>query len=97
MTDRSHILHFLKEHKKELEERFGVTKIGLFGSYARGEQHENSDIDLAVELHSENKFRSFFALKAYLEQVLHTSIDLGIESTLKPVIKESVKKEIIYV
>lgn len=97
MTNRSHILHFLKEHKNELEERFGVTKIGLFGSYARNEQHTNSDIDLAVELQSENKFRSFFALKEYLEHALHTSIDLGIESTLKPVVKTSIQEEIIYV
>ncbi len=97
MTNRSAILHFLKQHKDELEKEFGVTKIGLFGSYARNEQNEHSDIDIAVELHSANRFRSFFALKSYLEHALNTPIDLGIESTLKPVIKASVKKEIIYV
>ena len=41
------ILEFLKSHKSELNNRFGVTKIGLFGSYARNEATDKSDIDIA--------------------------------------------------
>jgi len=94
---KSFILHFLKQHKNYLKQEFGLTKIGLFGSYAREEAHEGSDVDLAVEIESPNKFRSFFALKAYLEQHLNHKIDLGIESTLKPTVKQQIKDEIIYV
>jgi hypothetical protein len=47
-----------------------------------------SDIDIAVEIESQNKFRSFFGLKYYLEEKLHNKIDLGIESALKPAARE---------
>ena len=94
---KTFILNFLKEHKVYLQEHYGLTKIGLFGSYVRNEQHQNSDIDIAVEIESHNKFRSFFALKAYLEKHLHQHVDLGIESTLKPVVRKQVQDEIIYV
>jgi len=94
---QAYILDFLKEHKQELHHRFGLTKIGLFGSFARDEQTEESDIDLAVEIISDNKFRSFFGLKAYLEENLHRKIDLGIESSIKPIVKKYIKKEIVYV
>jgi predicted nucleotidyltransferase len=90
------ILDFLRSHKDEMHEKFGLIKIGLFGSYVRGEQREDSDIDLAVEIESSNKFRSFFGLKAYLENGLQKRIDLGIEGSLKPVVHEYVEKEIVY-
>lgn len=95
--DKSEILHFLTSKKQELHQSFGLVKIGLFGSYARGEERGDSDIDLAVEIESENKFRSFFGLKNYLEKELSKNIDIGIESTLKPIVKNSIKSEIIYV
>ena len=94
---KEEIIDFLKEHKGELEERFGVTKIGLFGSFSRNSENKTSDIDIAVELESENKFRTFFELKYYLEENFATQVDLGIESTLKKEIKESISKDIIYV
>jgi hypothetical protein len=97
MITQMKILTFLLDHKETLRERFGVTQIGLFGSYARGEATEESDVDIAVEIDAPNKFRSFFGLKYYLETNLYPKIDLGIESTLKPIAKEFVSKEIIYV
>ena len=87
------ILDFLSSHKAELAQKYGVTKIGLFGSYARG---EDCDVDIAVEIDSTNKFRSFFNLKYFLEDNLHKKIDLGIESTLKPIAKKYIEKEIVY-
>ena len=97
MMTQTDILDFLKEHKQELHRRFGLTKIGLFGSYVRGEETLDSDIDLAVEIESDNKFRSFFALKTYLEEHLHSKVDLGIESSIKPIVKKYIEKEIVYV
>ncbi len=97
MTSKLHILSFLSDHKEALKQNFGVTQIGLFGSYARDDANEESDVDIAVEIEAPNKFRSFFGLKNYLETNLYPKIDLGIESTLKPIAKEFVKKEIIYV
>lgn len=94
---RDQILEFLRQHKQEMHDRFGVTKIGLFGSYARGEAREDSDIDIAVELEGDRLFRKFFALESYLKSSLNKEIDLGIESTLKKIVRERIVKEIHYV
>lgn len=95
--NKQEIIEFLISHKRELYEKYGVTRIGLFGSYARDEAKEGSDIDIAVEIESKNKYRSFFGLKRHLEESLNNKVDLGIESTLKPVAREYILKEIIYV
>lgn len=74
-----------------------MTKIGVFGSVARDEANAKSDIDIAVEMKSENKFRNFMALERYLKKLLGKRIDLGVESALKPSVRDEVKKEIVYV
>lgn len=94
---REEILQFLTAHKSELEGRFGVLKIGLFGSYARGDAREDSDIDVAVELVKENIADRYFGLLHYLEDNLHKKIDLGIESNIKPALRPYIMKEIRYV
>lgn len=94
---REQILDFLRQHKKEMHDRFGVTKIGLFGSYARGDAREDSDIVIAVEMEGDRLFRKFFALEFFLKSNLHKEIDLGIASSLKPIVREKVEKEIHYV
>jgi len=94
---KEYILEFLKSNKELLKENYQVTKIGLFGSYARDEAKESSDIDIAVELESKNSFRSFFSLLHFLEDSFSKKIDLGIESSLKPLAKKEILKEIIYV
>ncbi len=94
---REQILDFLKQHKEEMNNRFGVVKIGLFGSYARGDAREDSNIDIAVELEGDRLFRKFFALEAFLNLRFQKNIDLGIESTLKQIARERVAKEILYV
>jgi len=95
--DKGKIIEFLVLHKQELYEKYGVTRIGLFGSYARDEATEGSDIDIAVEIESKNKYRSFFGLKRYLEENLKNKVDLGIESTLKSIAKKYILKDMIYV
>ena len=50
IRNRNDIILFLQTHKDELAQRFGVTSIGLFGSYARGDERDDSDIDIAIEL-----------------------------------------------
>jgi predicted nucleotidyltransferase len=98
VRNRSDIIDFLSSHKEELKQRFGVTSIGLFGSCARSEAREDSDIDIAIELRPDHKsLRNFFGLRRYLEQELGRPVDLGIESTLKPQVKEEIDKEIIHV
>ena len=68
--NKDEIILFLKENKPFIEQQFGVLRIGLFGSYARGNAHENSDIDIAVEMRDEHIFRNFFSLERYLKEHL---------------------------
>lgn len=95
--NKDEIIVFLKENKPYIEQQFGVVRIGLFGSYVRGDAHEDSDIDIAVEMRDEHIFRNFFSLERYLKDHLKKEIDLGIMETIKPLVRQRVLKEIIYV
>ena len=98
IRDKNDIVAFLKMHKDEMAQRFGVVSIGLFGCFARGEARDDSDIDIAIELRSEKKSLSnFFGVRRYLEQEFGKKVDLGIESALKPLARETVVSEIIHV
>ncbi len=91
------IISYLKRNKALLNERFGVTRIGIFGSFARGDQLVTSDIDMVVEMEKARKnIHSFLKLKRFLEQEMSREIDLGFENSIKPAIKEKVIKQIIY-
>ena len=95
---RESVIEILRDHKKVLQQKYGVIKIGVFGSYARNQQRADSDIDIAIEIIKEKKnLHNFLSIKRELERILGKKVDLGIESTLKPIIKEYVSKDIIYV
>ena len=95
--NRDQILAFLREHKAELHELYGVTRLGLVGSCARDEAGPQSDIDLIVSLQSDNTFRSFFGLLHFLQDNLDEHIDLATEESLKPLIKDAIMQDVHYV
>ncbi|WP_297462321.1 nucleotidyltransferase family protein [Thermococcus sp.] len=65
----------LRKHKEELRERFGVRSIAIFGSYARGEETELSDVDILVEFERPIGW-AVVDLKDYLESLLGIKVDL---------------------
>jgi predicted nucleotidyltransferase len=85
----------LREIKPFLKEKYKVGKIGYFGSYARGEQTEESDIDILVEF-SEPIGLEFVELKFYLEKILELKVDIVTPNALKPVLKDSILQEVIF-
>jgi hypothetical protein len=93
--DRENIIEFLRDNKPILEKRFGLTKIALFGSYARGEQHRDSDIDLAIETLSPS-FEIRCELKDFLEQHFEKRVDLCYFSGMRRVVRSLVEPELIY-
>jgi uncharacterized protein len=92
------IIKYLSDNKILLNKRFGVSRIGIFGSFAKRRQTASSDIDLVVELEQEKKnIHYFLQLRRFLQKELTRNIDLGFEHTLKPAIKEKIKDEVIYI
>jgi len=96
MLSTTEIESKLQEIKPVLTERFHVSKIGYFGSYARGQQTDNSDLDLVVEF-SQPVGWAFFTLESFLEQSLGLSIDLITKNGLKDRIKESILNQVKYI
>ena len=93
---KSDIIHFLQMHKNELYEKYGLIKIGLFGSYAQGCFNDESDIDIYAEF-KEKKFKYIAGTWNYLEKNLEKKVDLFYpHKNMRKSLKESIEKEIIY-
>jgi hypothetical protein len=91
------LLQILKQKNAELERKFGVKSLSLFGSVARDEATPASDVDLLVEFNRPVGYFGLFALQDYLEKLLGCPVDLGTPDSLKPYIRERVMGELIRV
>jgi len=87
----------LKNSEQFLKEKFLVKKIGVFGSYSRGEQQKGSDIDILVEFFDEPSLFKFMDLEDYLKKLLGAKIDLVMKDSLKPYIGKHILEEVIYI
>ena len=99
MTTKGEILDFLALNKDYFREKFGIIKIGLFGSYARDEQVDGSDIDLIVEFknNTPHLYDQKNELKDYIRSSFNINVDIAREKYLKPYFKKTILKETIYV
>lgn len=90
-------LGILREHENVMIERFGVKKVGVFGSFAKGEERIDSDVDILVEFKEGQKtFGNYMELKFYLEELFGRKVDLVIENAIKPRLREQILKEAVY-
>ncbi len=96
-STRQDVLSSLKKLKEEVAREYSVKKIGLFGSVARNEETEQSDIDLLVEFSKPVGFVTFMRLENFLSERLGERVDLVTSDSLKPVIRQDVLAEVIYV
>ena len=98
MRTRDQILTFLAQNKKLLRDKYHIIRIGIFGSYARGDQNMKRDIDLLVEF--EDNTQDLYDLKLQLKDFFRTKpgieIDICREKYIKPRIKKSILKDTIY-
>jgi len=92
--DREKVLEAIKAHRETIE-GFGVKKLGLFGSCARGESCENSDLDFVVEF-KQKSFDGYMDLKFFLEDLFQCKVDLVLKNVIKPRLKTSIIKETVY-
>jgi predicted nucleotidyltransferase len=98
MLNRIEILSFLRENKDLFQKQYGIRKIGLFGSYARGEETDQSDVDILIEMSSdpENIFDKRLQLKDALIRHFAKNVDVCHERAIKPVFRELIFKDAIY-
>ncbi len=96
MTTNELIIH-LKRVKGELKSRFGIEEIALFGSYARGEATEQSDVDIAILKMQKKDILKRLEAKAFLEAQLNKNIDMGYLDSMQTFIKNRIKKDLIHV
>jgi predicted nucleotidyltransferase len=91
------ILSILKESAPVLHKKYGVTRIGIFGSVARDDASEASDVDIVYEMSRPNLF-TVVHLKDELENILHCSVDLiRYREKMNPFLKKRIEKEGVYV
>ena len=96
MPTSSEILGLLEKNNEKIKQ-FGVKKIGLFGSAARGELKENSDIDILVEFETGKKnFDNYMDLKLFLEDIFYRRIDLVINEAIKPSLRPFIVNGVKY-
>ena|SRR5438105_1496269 len=94
---KERVLAEIKAQQARLKS-FGVKRIGLFGSFVRGEQHEGSDIDLLVEFEPGLKtFKNFMHLSYFLEELLQNPVALVTRESLSPYIGPHIMREVEYV
>ena len=89
----------LKEHKAEVVQKYRVRKIGIFGSYVRGEQKKRSDIDILVEFDSRNipGLIKLCEMERYLQKLLKKKVDVVEKSGIRPELKKGILKEVVYI
>ncbi len=96
MKTLEEIKSILSKHKEKLRQNYKVKKIGIFGSYARGEQKEISDVDVLVEFEEPVGF-AFIHLADSLEELLRMKVDLTTKDAIKPNRWNYIKDDLIYV
>jgi predicted nucleotidyltransferase len=89
------VFSVMKNHKSEMKAKYDVKRIGIFGSYAKGLQNEESDIDVLVEFENPT-FDNFMELSFYLEDLFGKNVDLLTPKSLSPYMRPSVEKEVVW-
>ena len=94
MRSREDVLNILEANREAIR-GYGVHRLGLFGSFARGEATEESDLDFVVEF-TRKSFDAYMDLKVFLEKLFSCRVDLVVEDAIKPRIRARILKETMY-
>jgi predicted nucleotidyltransferase len=95
MKTADDILAYLRQSRERFAQLYSVRRIGIFGSAARGEAREDSDLDVLVEM-SEPTFDRYMDLKFELEDAFGTSVDLVLSDTMKERLRPIIEQEVVY-
>lgn len=95
--NRTQALQVLARAKPELTRRFGVIRLALFGSTARGEALPGSDVDIVVSFDGPATSRRYFGVQFYLEDALGCPVDLVTEKAMRPELRPFIEREAVNV
>ena len=95
--NRDDVLNVLRVHKGILSERFGVTELALFGSFARDQASDDSDVDILVRFDGPTTSRAYFGTQFYLEDLLGHSVDLVTDKALRAEMRPYIEREMVNV
>lgn len=97
MKSLPEIKSVLSAHKKELSDRFRVKKVGIFGSYVRGEQKRGSDLDVLVEFNEPVSLLGVASVEVFLCDLLGVKVDVVPKMDIRPELRKSILSETVYV
>ena len=95
--NRVEALDLLREHKPTLAERFGVTGLALFGSFARDQAADRSDVDVLVEFSAPPDWKTYFGAVFYLEDIFGRPVDMATISDVRKEIRPFVERDAVHV
>ena len=95
--DAADFSKIISQHLPKLIQEYNISYLGIFGSYIRGEQKEDSDLDILVEFSKEPDLLEFIGLKQELSEILGVEVDLVMKSALKPRIGKRILEEVVQV
>ncbi|MCY3823256.1 MAG: nucleotidyltransferase family protein [Nitrospinae bacterium] len=94
---RDEVLKILRAHKGILAERFGVAELAIFGSFARDEAGEDSDLDVLVRFKGRSTSKGYFGAQFYIEDLLGREVELVTDKALREELRPYIEKELIRV
>jgi uncharacterized protein len=95
LKNAEYYMELLRQHLPELRERYSVSYLGVFGSYVRGEQTKDSDLDVLVQFDKKPGLLKYIELENYLSDLLGVKVDLVMKSALKPNIGKRILNEVV--
>jgi predicted nucleotidyltransferase len=96
MRNREDIFQILSEVKPQLQRDFSLNSIGVFGSFAKNEYNENSDLDILIETSKPIGWK-LLSLQIYLEKLINIKVDLTTKNALKSQLKDEILNSVIYI
>jgi len=91
------IERILAEHKEELYQKYKIKEIGIFGSFVRGEESKESDVDIVVEFEEVPGLIKFIEIEEYLSKLLGRKVDLVRKPAIREELKDKILKEVVYI
>lgn len=97
VKDLTYFSSIIRQYLPKLKQEYNISYLGIFGSYIRGEQKEDSDLDILVEFSKEPDLLEFIGLKQELSEILGVEVNLVMKTALKPRIGKKILEEVMQI